>query len=155
MRIPWGAVPQLHGSQHQVVSFKIHIPLSSSHYICGTDFQKSSVLMFLHGRRYREGGFCLLFPPPFILGCQKINNALSSHLFQHSITSQAAQNPQCWGWWDPSISDHSVCLFSVPFSFLHLAQQHRGGGSIPLEADAFHPLTLILQKDRGSSLPWK
>lgn len=62
MRIPWGAVPQLHGSQHQVVSFKIHIPLSSSHYICGTDFQKSSVLMFLHGRRYREGGFCLLFP---------------------------------------------------------------------------------------------
>lgn len=33
MKLPWGAVPQ-----HQVVSFEIHIPLSSSHYIYVTDF---------------------------------------------------------------------------------------------------------------------
>lgn len=41
MKLPWGAVPQ-----HQVVSFEIHIPLSSSHYIYVTDFQKGSVLIF-------------------------------------------------------------------------------------------------------------
>lgn len=46
MKLPWGAVPQPHGSQHQVVSFEIHIPLSSSHYIYVTDFQKGSVLIF-------------------------------------------------------------------------------------------------------------
>lgn len=62
MKLPWGAIPELHGSQHQVVSFEIHIPLSSSHYIYVTDFQKGSVLIFLHGRRWREGGFWPLFP---------------------------------------------------------------------------------------------
>lgn len=59
MKLPWGAVPQ-----HQVVSFEIHIPLSSSHYIYVTDFQKGSVLIFLHGRRWREGGFWPLFSSP-------------------------------------------------------------------------------------------
>lgn len=59
MKLPWGAVPQ-----HQVVSFEIHIPLSSSHYIYVTDFQKGSVLIFLHGRRWREGSFWPLFSSP-------------------------------------------------------------------------------------------
>lgn len=57
-----GCCPTAAWIKHQVVSFKIHIPLSSSHYIYVTDFQKGSVLMFLHGRRWREGGFCPLFP---------------------------------------------------------------------------------------------